>query len=471
MKPETIYKALEHTSDEYIVSAHQAMEQGRRRMGIRRTLLMAACISLAVAMAAIPIGMMKKDTPPTVTTPVEKLPSRTSFSAYDIATIFAPPLYDGPTQKYQTIYVPSSEYLPLSPLSEKSTLPVYQYDYAPVDMDKEEFDQFVSDILPRFCKAAGFDLPSYGIERKSTHYKATFTKNAFNGHNENIWQNTGVNGFSVKLDEDVTTEFHLDGIPVVVDQTQSDEEIIASLKSLKHKLFEIFGESFSDVKIVREYDGYNQYGVDRLGIYFYNKSDNPLNTLMKTPLGSIYNQRPFSDYIALEFDNVVNYAGDQVSADRLSKVSIEYSQCRKTYTVCSTPFRAISLEQAEEYLDKGYIFSFHVCDLCQAQQKPVDFENYDFVTIAYQFGSANEDFPYKAVPFYVFYKYIGNGKNGNQTYAYTHVPAIEIEGIEEYFQQLSNLYHPQATTQSPVTTAPLPATTTASLTGDSKKDE
>lgn len=462
MKPETIYKALEHTSDEYIVSAHQAMEQGRRRMGIRRTLLMAACITLAVAMVAIPIGMLKKDTPPTVTTPVEKLPSRTSFSAYDIATIFAPPLYDGPTQKYQTIYVPSSEYLPLSPLSEKTTLPVYQYDYTSSDMDKEEFDQFVSDILPRFCKAAGFDLPSYEIERKSTYYEATFNYNAFSRHNGAIWQNTGVNGFSV----DVTTKFQLDGIPVVVDQTQSDEEIIASLKSLKHKLFEIFGESFSDVKIVREYDNYNPYGVDRLCIYFYNKSDNPLNTLMKTPFGSIYHQRPFSDYITLEFDDSSDHEGD-----RLSKVCIEYSQCRKAYEVCSTPFRAISLEQAEEYLDKGYIFSFHVCDLCQAQQKPVDFENYDFVTIAYQFGSANEDFPYKAVPFYVFYKYIGNSKNGNQTYAYTHVPAIEIEGIEEYFQQLSNLYHPQATTQSPVTTAPLPSTTTASLTGDSKKDE
>ena len=39
------------------------------------------------------------------------------------------------------------------------------------------------------------------------------------------------------------------------------------------------------------------------------------------------------------------------------------------------------------------------------------------------------------IPFYAFYKEIGTSKNGNTIYAKTYVPAIEISGLEEYFER------------------------------------
>ena len=39
------------------------------------------------------------------------------------------------------------------------------------------------------------------------------------------------------------------------------------------------------------------------------------------------------------------------------------------------------------------------------------------------------------VPFYTFYKQIGTSPGGNPIYAKTYVPAIEVTGMEEYFQK------------------------------------
>jgi hypothetical protein len=38
------------------------------------------------------------------------------------------------------------------------------------------------------------------------------------------------------------------------------------------------------------------------------------------------------------------------------------------------------------------------------------------------------------VPFYVFYKKIGLSGKGNEIYAETYVPAIEVSGYEKYFE-------------------------------------
>lgn len=44
-------------------------------------------------------------------------------------------------------------------------------------------------------------------------------------------------------------------------------------------------------------------------------------------------------------------------------------------------------------------------------------------------------YPALGVPFYTFYKQIGTSPGGNPIYAKTYVPAIEVTGMEEYFQK------------------------------------
>lgn len=55
---------------------------------------------------------------------------------------------------------------------------------------------------------------------------------------------------------------------VQIDQTLSDAEIVASLESVKKKLFDIFGVSFTDVRIERYFDGYSQHGATSISAFF-----------------------------------------------------------------------------------------------------------------------------------------------------------------------------------------------------------
>lgn len=96
----------------------------------------------------------------------------------------------------------------------------------------------------------------------------------------------------------------------------------------------------------------------------------------------------------------------------------------------------LTLSEAEALLSKGYVFGGHGCTLCMANQPAVDFSDYDAVSLEYV---AAPDSPGQksrlSLPFYAFYKYIGENEYGIPTYAKTYVPAIEISGLEEYFSQ------------------------------------
>ncbi len=446
MKPETIYEALTHTSDEYLDSAQLAMEQGKHRMGLRRAWLLAACITLAVAIVVVPIGMMLAPEVPQKEPP-EDYPLR-EFSADEVAGIFNSYIMDS-TTKYSTIYVPSSDFLPLKPLNQDEYQLVYEYKSAPKKaLNREEFENFVSVCLSAFCDAAEFSVPSYQIEehQRNNTYEVNLN-DILNGFCF-IDQTQTANWFAFSPDDNTTQKFQLDGIPVTVDQTKSDEEIIASIKELRKTLFEIFDVNFSDTKIVREYEGFDEYGVQFLRIYFYNMSDHPMNEITA---------RPRSNYISLEFDNNINYSGDIVSPDWLRKVDIRYCQNRtEDNTMTVAKVKTLPLERAEEYLSEGYVFSGHVCKLCESMQAAVDFTDYDYVSLSYFFEGytmTNKDKPRVALPVYVFYKYIGKAQNGNLTYAYTYVPAIEVSGMEEYFQHRLERYHSQTVTSAPIVTA------------------
>ena len=216
----------------------------------------------------------------------------------------------------------------------------------------------------------------------------------------------------------------LDGMTLSVDQRQSDSEIIESLSKIKGSLFEIFGTDFSDAKIIRNYGSYNENGVDWMHIYLYNESDNPINPYVLVPR---------SDYILISFDNFQNFSGDMVSDGVLTKCDVSYVENRvdvKNSYAAEANVKLIPLEVAEQMLYNGYVFGGHSCKLCMAEQEAISFEGYDAVGITYLSGDVDGSL---VLPFYTFYKKIGKCKNGNFTYAKTYVPAVEVSGLEEYF--------------------------------------
>ncbi len=68
-------------------------------------------------------------------------------------------------------------------------------------------------------------------------------------------------------------------------------------------------------------------------------------------------------------------------------------------------------------------------------QEKISFRNYDYVAIQYFTGLPNESGNAVSIPFYAFYKDIGESENGNRIFARTLVPAVEVSGLKEYFKQ------------------------------------
>ncbi len=71
----------------------------------------------------------------------------------------------------------------------------------------------------------------------------------------------------------------------------------------------------------------------------------------------------------------------------------------------------------------------------KAQDK-ISFYDYDFVDMEYVWGfDQNTGAPTIVIPFYAFYKKIGNSANGNEIYAKTYVAAIEVKEYDDYIKE------------------------------------
>lgn len=350
------------------------------------------------------------------------------YSAEEIADMF--PVKDGATNAYVKVYVPDSEYLYISDVSNSKYISIFEYDYSDASLDSAEFTEFVDSILPNIAEQLDENISEYKIDERYANddWHAHLSTNI---RCENYYISVGQyeNKYSILINDALFDgNIILDGERVCIDQRQSDKEIIKSLKSIKQKLFEMFDVDFSDAKVVRSFNGREENGADWIEIYFYDEKEHSLNSVSAPPI---------SDYIAISFDNSFNYEGDIVSDSILTKASVNYVKSRNDIeATCKKTARAkmISLEEAEELLYKGYVFSGHTCQLCMEEQDKVDFTGYDFVGLAYIFARNEKGQKTLGIPFYAFYKEIGSAENGNRIYAKTYVPAVQVSGMEEYFK-------------------------------------
>ena len=212
----------------------------------------------------------------------------------------------------------------------------------------------------------------------------------------------------------------LEGEYVSVDSTQSDEQILLSLSSIKNKLFRIFDMDLPDAKVIRRTDP-SGYGTNDLEIRFYDETAHPLNPYLRV-----------SDCIVISFD-FENLHGDRDSNSIHLNASIMCYQTRKDPDYFYQELRDVkmlTLQEAERMLEKGYVF-YQDCDACQSMNPPVDFSSYDHV--GFQYLQDAEKGSNLILPFYAFYKKINETPDGTITYAKTYVCAIQIPGMEAYF--------------------------------------
>ncbi len=398
----------------------------------------AACFLLIVSVViAVPM-LQKANSPDAPAWDAEQYSSEdiadldtAQYSAEDIAKLFDSMRLDGvATNAYTKIYVPDSKYLYIGNMTDDEYLNLYQRTPTDNKLNEVELKSFIDAFLPRLGESLDAPIPQYSIKENnySTHNALSADVN-IGPYDLSVFQNSRKNLLVLnKLGGN--RQIVLNGETIQIDQRLSDEEILDSVLSIKNKLFEIFDISFSNAKVVRTFGYYTKLGAEFVDIYFYDESAHELNSTQV---------RPVTDFICISFDNFSNYSGDIVGDSILTVSNVSYYKDRSDisgslYDVASKAKR-ITINDAEELLYNGFVFGGHSCPLCMLEQAKIDFEGYDFVDIEYVFEYNNENgTPSIGIPFYAFYKNIGTSENGNAIYAKTYVPAIEVSGYKEYFE-------------------------------------
>lgn len=415
LPPETLSSVKEK------VYAKTGMKTGKKRLRKRRYRLgvLAACVALILG--AVILVPMQRGVP---------VWENAHYRAADIALLFDETKDAVSTNAYTKLYVPDTQYLYIKELPEDDYLGVYQYRAEKKALDREEFEAFLQGVLTKLTPAIDAEIPSYEIEEKDNFEKCLEIYEHIGSYRMLASQNEICNRFHLFAPSETDEKkIVLDGVPVQIDQRLSDEEIINALQPVKAILFDLFGVSFPDVKLLRTFGSQSEHGAEWIEVYFYDEAAHMLNQMQESPV---------TDCIAIVFENMKNYASDTVSDGVLTVDYIDYRQYRgdasKAYALIANAKR-ISLKDAETLLYKGYVFGGHSCPRCMAAQDKISFEGYDFVNLEYVIGyDYKEDRPTTGIPFYAFYKNIGKAYNGNTVYAKTYVPAIEVKELEEYFQ-------------------------------------
>ncbi len=457
-----LVEAIGEINDRFITEAESYLPSGRppsKRPMYLRVAAMAASLLIVAGVVGAAVWLLPKKTPSTRPSidsesgtasdmPTESLGTESataSETATETKPVIPPPTYEGAyltaaqleelvfnlklegaTTAYTTVYVPDADALKLAPLPTEAYVPVWRYTPQTKALDESELAADITAVYPRLEAMLGVQIPTltYMNDPEDGILRAEYKWNSIR-YNIRTTQMSGSRLYgtartAISISGDYRDTIDIHGKPIEVDQRLSDEEILASFSDVRDALFEAFGQTFDSARVERKYGSNNEEGVERLYITYFHASDLPAA----------------GDSIVISFDNFANFAEDVVSADILRDCSITYTRYRaplsEAYTV-EANCRLLTVEEAEVLLHAGYVFGGHVCPLCMEMQTPVSFDEYDFVTVVYYTGDTETQGSALSVPFYAFYKDIGESKNGNRIYARTLVPAVEVSGLAEYF--------------------------------------
>lgn len=338
-----------------------------------------------------------------------------------------PNAYDGATNKYVEHYTLSLEEENLPAPVYMETLPVYKT--TPLGPGKALTEAYFRKYQSAWENLFDITIPVVEAEEQilwgSDPVWYNMTSNALEFENAVLGAQARKNYFRSWVyspfdEDDRRIETH-DGY-VSIMQTDSKEVIREKIAPLIEELNRAFAKNFTGIEI--EYTDY-----DYTCVMLFDYADCPISE------GLPVVEAPLS-YLKLSFatEGANNYQDDwHAEPGEAYLLHIDYFEQTLNWEFYESPM--LTLEEAEELLEKGYVFSGHVCSLCEANQDDVDFSDYDTVAIEYQMRDTGY-----VVPFYVFYKYLKTDENGMQCYAKTMVPAVRVEGLDEYFQEQTK-YH------------------------------
>lgn len=312
--------------------------------------------------------------------------------------------------------------------------PVYedaQYDGTKGDRGEKLFKKY-EDVIDRFSEQAGVSCDKQASEcyddQPLFRFYSEDETEEFYGYiiSSDIYEIITIYDSNIGSSDYVGYKSLKNG-ELSIDWNRTDEELIKDVEWMKKDFFAIFGREFSDVAIERScwYDNNN------VTVIFYDKND------FESGLYPMY-----GDNIRLSFK-----CDDDISEGKMYMGTAQYYD----YNLPATELRriigmssAISLEEAEELLAKGYVFLAHSCEKCIEENNFVDdISDYDYVQIEYlsrhimSYDTTGRDIGY---PFYTFYKKFGETESGRVTYAVARVCAIKLTGYEEYFANQAK-YH------------------------------
>lgn len=421
MTGEDLYNAMSDIEPGFIVDA-APMASRCQRLRLQRWLCAAACLCLLFHLLTIGATVYENT-----------LPSR--YTAENAASLFAARDSNAVgTKAYTKVSVPDASYLQLNTDVVPKYLNVYEYASSRMEFAEEEFREFFEDKLLAAAQMLNIPVPEYKVEMYDSlgeYYKSLDLDIEPESCYISARQYEDFHSFSISAWDG--NPLYLNGERLQVDQRLTDEQIIRSLSRVKRLLYQKFGMSFTDAKVIRNFDAYSEYGAKSIEVYFYNEADHPLNR---------YTERPVSDYLLIAFHNGESWKSFSENGTILIDSDIQLNQRRKSVSQAykiDRKVRSLSLQEAEELLLQGYVFGNHICELCMQSQQEITFDGYDHVSFTYLFydGFGGMILPDESlgIPFYVFFKEIGTGENGNTVYARTYVPAIELEGMKAYFKE------------------------------------
>ncbi|MBO7245656.1 MAG: hypothetical protein J6V56_02710 [Clostridia bacterium] len=319
--------------------------------------------------------------------------------------------------------VKEDSHLGIGKLYEGDYIPLYGYSSVSFD-DKKDFEK---DMLLAVINALGLKTDLGKIEPDK------YGVYDIDGYKVDMFFSREYNTVSISDENHLVPRILLKGKRVSISADATDDEIKDSVSAAADILFESFGVSFSDIKILRYCKNEAEDAVERkdnsVTVVFYNSDDHPLNEYGKDGVNCNYihhwHNGVVSDNIAIRFE----YSDSEKTA---YASSVKYTAYSAGLVQVSTA-KKTSFEKAKELLAEGLAFGAHSCRFCTEETPYVDFKNYDYVEL--QYTTATDNFP--ALPFYVFYKHTGETEDGKKIFSLAYVPAIEISGYEEYFSSLT----------------------------------
>lgn len=400
----------------------QKKQQTRRRW--LRGGAVAACLALLVGRAIL-LSNTRKSPPAEVVV----------LRAEELAAVFGSHAIDSPvTNVYTTVYSPSEEYLQLNPATYSQYIPLY-YATKPPEI-KARLQEFIDEHLETAGDFFGIQSRDYQITFGYRGYYGAQVADARSRLSFSV-ENNLLNTYFYSLDDDRLT---VNGNTVSLLASDTDEEMEYKLRDTAAYLCDVFGKDYTAAKIHRKY---SDSGLSSITVYLYTPED--------TGFPSQFPQTPIaSEYMVLTFHTdtgrgtIYNWGEPKDKAFLIDVQLYETVRPWNEYYQVSGVAEMLTLEEAEELLEKGYVFSNHVCKLCMENQMGVDFSDYTYVALEYVFDEdAYLNFnrvKRPCIPFYTFYKYLGQTDQGMGSYAKTYVPAIKVPDLEEYFEKQTALH-------------------------------